>query len=167
MSDLLNNGEVDVGIERDRLFTTYVQYIRGLSDQRHNQFSHFLTVHLFLLPAHAALLTNRNFEGMVYSVLVAILGVLICVTSYRMIVAKFERIDVAYQELIQIESRMPYRFFTVLAEIMGDGTKKKGRQYKSKIRKAELGLHWIIGLLYACMPIVHYNMEWLQWKLGK
>jgi hypothetical protein len=167
MTELFNPDEkAGAGMERDRLYATYVQYVRGLSDHRQNQFTHFITLHLFLLPAHAALLSKKGFEGFTYSVLVALLGMTICYISYQLISAKFARIDAAYKEIHKIEVTMPYRFFTVLAESMGDG-KPEPKGYHFRVRKMELLFHWIVGLIYFSMPILHYNVDRLNWLLDR
>jgi len=170
MTDLFNSDEAaSAGMEKDRHYAIYVQYARGLSDHRQNQFSHFMAIHLVLLPAHAALISKSGFDSVVYSALVAFLGVSISCLSYLLIRAKFARIDATYQQIHRIEKKdMPYRFFTVLSEDLGDGKNRvRGQHYHPSIRKYELGFIWLVGLIYFSMPFIHYYKPWLKSLFGQ
>ena len=159
MVELINSNVVDLVFDKAKIYETYVGYVGRLSDRRQLQFGHFITIHLFLLPAHMAVVSRNDQFGIVYSILVSILGMIICFVSYRRISATFTRIDKAYKLIHELEATLPYQFFRKLAELMGDGDKTKGKWYQIRLRRTELAFHWIIGLIYLSLPVVHYNMS--------
>jgi hypothetical protein len=146
-----------------RQYQTAVAYVMSQSSKREAQFGHFITIHLFLLPAHAALLGRDDPKfGFVYSVLVAMLGIIICLVSYRRIGASFAKVDAAYKLVHAMEEDLPYRFFCRMHEMMGEqdqAVRQKRWFPQIRLRHTELVFHWIIGSIYASLPLLYYNMD--------
>jgi hypothetical protein len=168
VTNLINSEQTADLEDKVRLYSVYQQYIRSLSDHRYQLFGHFISIHMFLLPAHAVVPYTEMFRrlpgvAIIYSILVAVLGITFCVVSYRRISGNFIRIDAAYKIMHQIELELPYRFFTVMAEMMGDGKSlpETTKWFRPSLRRMELVFHWIIGAIYFSLPFIHHNMDTL------
>src|SRR4029077_2039640 len=101
--DLVNPKPTTPDIQYAHLLNGYIQYIRDISSHRQVQFSHFMQIHLILLPAHIALISRSEASfSVIYSVLVAILGVTFCYVSYQRIRGNYGHMEIAYKELHKV-----------------------------------------------------------------
>ena len=157
--DLVNPTAPTNDVERAHLLNGYIQYIRDISSHRQAQFSHFMQIHLILLPAHVALITRAEASfSVIYSVLVAVLGVTFCYISYQRISGNFRHMELSYEVLHEVEKDYPYRFYTIVGEKLIKQEKRK-RRFTIRPRRAELVFHWIIAGMYLFLPIIHYNLD--------
>lgn len=149
--ELINKNAESVPVEKVHLYNGYAAQNMGLSTHRQAAFEGFIRIHLVLLPAHAAVVTKFPGTGNIYSILVAILGISICIVSYNRIRSIFTRIEAGYDMLCKIEEQdFPYRFYTALGEEM----KRSASGRKTMLRRTELVFHWIVGFMYASLPFI-------------
>jgi len=151
----LINPRPNISMENVHLFGIYTTHVEKLSSDRQSLFGAFMTIHLVLLPAQAAIVGKESpIVSELYSVLVGMLGIFICVVSYRRIKSIFTRIDEGYKLIREIENEFPFRFFTVLGlklRFVEEGGEQKG----SLLHRTELVVHWVFGCIYASLPFIH------------
>ena len=163
-TELLNPRAAVNDVERANLMSGYSQYTRDISAIRQAQFSHFMQIHLVLLPAHVALISNQGSSfSVIYSFLVAVLGVTFCYTSYLRISTNYRHMEISYETLHEVEKDYPYRFYTVIGEKLAAQERRKHR-FSLRPRRAELVFHWIIGTMYMCLPLIHYSINHFRSK---
>lgn len=158
MSDLFLNNKDKYGPDyQTHLIEQYRLYIEGMertSDRRQQANNYFIAINTTLISLMGLVLgTNYFSDSKLLRIILAILGLIICVIFWFLIRSYKQLNTGKFKVIHEIESHLPVSMFKYEWEALGEGKNKKIYYPFSHV---ELLVPWVFGAIYIILAVIFY-----------